>query len=214
MYKTDNIFEFYLNNKINNNKENEINMILATIIALSNYLVNMNFELSKVIKLIIVENTITEKLSNQKEIKELLEELNNEQTNESKIAKKCLKETSIIKKDETVINNLNHLYGRLLLAFGINIEYDLKLDFNKLYRKILSITSQDIKEEKETRNKYCYYGKHDVTEEYADLITLLEELISLKVNKLENFNGQYEQEKTYYRSMPILSSILEKTKKL
>ena len=41
MYKTDNIFEFYLNNKINNNKENEINMILAVIIALSNYLVNM-----------------------------------------------------------------------------------------------------------------------------------------------------------------------------
>ncbi len=214
MYKNDNIFEFYLNNKINADKEKETNIILATLIALSNYITYMDFELSKVIKMIIIENTNTEKLSNQKEIKELLEELHSDQTKESIMAKKCMKQTLLIEKNEDIINKINHLYGRLLLSFGINIECDLKLDFDKLYRKILSITKQDIKQEKEERNKYCYYGYHDVTKEYSHLICILEELMSLKLNEESEFKNSYEQEKSYYRSMPILSSILEKTKKL
>ena len=214
MKNIDSIFDFYIKNKLQE-KERANEKVISVINALNDYIEKRNFDLSKVIKMIILDNNNINKLKNKNEIKALLEEFDMLATYESLEAKKCLEMAKNIELDK---NNkeLLDIYGRLLLTVAINIECNLKLDFNRLYEKIVKITEKEIENEKNIRMKYCHHCIHDVTEEYAYLITLLNEIVSKKINynqELQEFDSKYENEKQLYRSMPILNGVLEKTKK-
>ena len=214
MNNIDSIFDFYIKNKL---QEQEIanKKVISVINALNDYIEKRNFDLSKVIKMIILDKSKISKLKNRNEIKVILEEFDMMSTIESLEAKKCLEMAKNVKLDENNIELLD-IYGRLLLTVAINVECNLKLDFNRLYEKIVKITEKEIENEKNIIMKYCYHCIHDVTEEYAYLITFLNEIIGKKINynqELQEFDSKYENEKQIYRSMPILNGVLEKTKK-
>lgn len=216
MKNIESIFDFYIKNKLHTTLEEQSDKFFASIFAIVNNTNIKNYDLVKVINMIILDGIDIGKLINKSKIKALLEELYAGQTNESQIVKKCLEKAKNMKSNG-IEDDINNIYGKLLLAVGINIECDLKLDFNRLYERIIKITYSELEKEKNTRLKYCYYNIYDVTEEYAYLISFLEELISIKINETKeqkDFDEVYEKEKGFYRSMPILNGILEKTKKL
>ena len=216
MKNVENIFDFYLKNKLFTSLKEESKKVLASILALTNYKNNISLDLSKIIKMIILNDIDVDKLSNKSQIKAIIEEYYDDQTIESKEAKKCLENAKNM-KSKGIERDLQHIYGRLLLTIGIDIECNLKLDFDKLYERIIKISPQELEKEKQMRIKYCYHNHYDAIEEYAYLISFLEELTSIKLKKEQDqneFEKKYEIEKKFYRSMPILSSVLEKTKKL
>lgn len=218
MKNIDSIFDFYLKNKLSFEKDEESKKVFASMIALANYLKEKNFNLSTVIKMIILENTNVDKLTNQKEIKNVLDEFHNLKTNESIEAQKSL-ETAKKLNPYGIEEELEHIYGRLLISVGIDLESKIQLDFTRLYEIVIKITEKELDSERETRIKYHYYNSYDVTREYAYLISLLEEIISLKIKQIinqenENFEIKYEEQKRFYSNMPILNGILNKTKKL
>lgn len=216
MKNIESLFDFYIKNRLYTTIEEQSNKFFASIFAIVDPANNRNYDLTKVINMIILDGIDIEKLINKNEIKDILDELYSNQTNESKVAKKCLERAKNMKSDG-IENDLSHIYGRILLSVGINIECGLKLDFDRLYERVIKLTTSDLEREKNTRLKYCYYNIYDVTEEYAYLISFIEELINMKINETKeqrDFNEAYEEEKGFYRSMPILNAVLEKTKKL
>lgn len=213
MKNIESLFDFYIKNKLYTTKEEKEKKVLASIFAVIDNFKDKSFDLSKVIEMIMLDNLNTDKLINKSEIKAILEEFYSNQTNESQEAKKCQENAKNMKFEE--IEGINEsVFGRLLLSVGIDIEYGLKLDFNRLYKKVIEIEKDELDYETNERLKYCYYCNHDVTEEYAYLISILEEIVKEKINKSEEFNKSYEEQKKFYRSMPILNVILDKTKKL
>ena len=218
MKNIESIFDFFLKNKLNVPKEEEANKVFASMIALYNYKKEKDFDLQTVIKMIILNNINTDNLTNKKEVNNILNVFHNLETKESVEAHRCI---NIAKKLNPlgIEESIDKIYGRLLISVGIDIESYLKLEFQKLYEIIIKITDIELENEKQTRLKYHFYNTYNVTKEYALLISFLEELISIKINELtskENhkFEKLYEEQKGFYRSMPILSGVLEKTKKL
>lgn len=214
MKNIESIFDFYLKNKINTKDYSQ--KVFAAMIALAEYEKEKNFDLQTVIKMIMLKNINIEKLTNQSEIKSLLEELDTNETNESQEANKCIEKATKL-SPYGIEEEINSIYGRLLLSVGIDIESSLQLEFTRLYKRVIRLTSEELETEKTTRLKYCHYNIYDVTEEYAHLISFLEENLRLKIGevKAENdFIKVYQEQKGFYRSMPILSGVLEKTKKL
>lgn len=215
MNNIESIFNFYIQNRMNIKEEQGAQKALAAMISLHEYEKEKNFDLSTVLKMILLENLNTEKLTNKEEVHNILNVLENIETIESSIVRKCIEQAkkldcSGIEKD------LNKIYGRLLLSVAIDLESNLKLEFTRLYETLIKLTEKELEEEKEIRLKYQYYKIYDVTKEYAYLISLLEEIIHIKLESQEenNFKTKYEEQKYFYRSMPILSGVLEKTKKL
>lgn len=213
MKNIESLFDFYIQNKLHTTLEEQSDKFFASLFALFEYGSNRNYNLSKVVNMIILDGINTDKLTNKDEIKAILEELYSNATLESKEAKKHLEKAKNMKPNG-IEKDINNFYGKLLLSVGINIECSLGLDFNKLYERVMKLTTVDLEKERNTRLKYCYHNIYDVTEEYAYLISFLENLVSLKVDEVKEFEKRYESEKRFYRSMPILNGILEKTKKL
>ena len=213
MKYTESLFDFYIKNRLHTTLEELSNKVFASMLAIINCENDKNNDLSKIIKMIILEGINIDKLTKQDKIKAVLDEFNIGQTNESKEAKKCLERAKNM-GSKGIEEDLSHIYGRLLLAVGLETECELKLDYNRLYERIVKITTYDLEKEKNIRLKYCYHNIYDVTEEYAYLISFLEELTDLKIQEQKEFDKAYEEEKRFYRSMPILSAVLEKTKKL
>lgn len=218
MKNIDSIFNFYVKNKINSKIEEESTIVFASLIALVDYNRQKDFDLQTVIKMIILGNTNPDNLTNKNEVNNILNVLHNVETKESLEAQKCLEKSKKM-QSSGIEEDIDKIYGRLLLATGIDIENNLQLEFSKLYEIILKMTNYDIEKEKNNRIKYYYYNTHDVTREYAHLISLLEEIIDIKIKEIKNseekdFHEKYETEKQFYRSVPILSGVLEKIKKL
>ena len=168
--------------------------------------------------MIMIDGSSVEELTNKKEIKRILDKLLDKDTNESKEVQKC-KDKAKILNSKGIEEDINELYGRLLISVAIDIESNLKLDFSRLYERIIKITFNELENEKNIRLKYCYHNIYDVTEEYAYLISFLEENIRLKIKeskeeRKQTFNQIYQEQKGFYKQMPILSGVLEKTKKL
>ena len=208
------IFEFYLKNRINPKDYSQ--KVFASMIALAEYEKEKNFDLQTVIKMIMLKNINIEKLTNQSEINSLLEELEMNETYESQEASKCIEKAKNL-SSYGIEEEINSIYGRLLLSVGIDIESKLQLEFTRLYERVIRLTSEELENEKTTRLKYCHYNIYDVTEEYAHLISFLEENLRLKIGEIKaenDFIKVYQEQKGFYRSMPILSGVLEKTKKL
>lgn len=186
MYKNEHIFEFYLKN--NNKKDKKVSedlseasrKILSCILALgynSEYQ-ELEFDIEKVIKMIMFDNTRFNMLSTQESIAELLNELKENKTLESQIANKCLNfELTIASQEirnnledlykkyltlaytprlshhvnidknylfEGYENVLDHIYGTLLLALGIQSEYKYCLDYKKLFSTLLLHETDEI----------------------------------------------------------------------
>ena len=213
MKNIESLFDFYIRNRMHTTSNEIANKVFATMIAVNNYTNCEEYNLSKIVKMIILDGSNTNKIVNKGKIKAILEELYQGETNESQEVKKCLEMAEKLQSDG-IEDDLEQIYGALLLSTGIDIECGLKLDFNKLYEKIVRITTFELEKEKNTRLKYCYHNIYNVTEEYSYLILFLEKIISLKLKEQKEFNEAYEEQKRFYRSMPILSGILEKTKKL
>lgn len=218
MKNIDSIFEFYLKNRLSIESDEESKKVFASMIALAEYMKDKNFNLPTVIKMIVLENTNVDKLTNQREINNILTEFHNLETNESIIAQNCL-ETANKLNSEGIEENLNQIYGRLLISVGIDVESNIQLDFARLYEIVIRITEKELDSERETRIKYYYYNSYDVTREYAYLISLLEEILNLKIKQIinqenKNFETKYEEQKRFYSNMPILNGILNKIKKL
>ena len=218
MKNIDSIFDFYLKNKLYTEMSEKTQKVFAIIIAISDYNKTMNFNLQTVIKMILLENAKLENLTNKTEANEILNVFYNLETTESLEAKNSIERAKKLNADG-IEDELNRIFGRLLIAIGIDIEGNLKLEFDKLYERIVKITDKELEEEKNTRLKYFYYNTYNVTNEYAYLISLLEDIISLKLIELKNskeanFKEQYVEQNRFYKSMPILNGILEKTKKL
>ena len=218
MKNIDSIFDFYLKNRLSIESDEESKKVFASMIALAEYMKDKNFNLPTVIKMIVLENTNVDKLTNQREINNILTEFHNLKTNESIIAQNCL-ETANKLNSKGIEEDLNHIYGRLLISVGIDVESNIQLDFARLYEIVIRITEKELDSERETRIKYYYYNSYDVTREYAYLISLLEEILNLKIKQIinqenKNFETKYEEQKRFYSNMPILNGILNKIKKL
>lgn len=218
MKNIDSIFDFYLKNRLSIESDEESKKVFASMIALAEYMKDKNFNLPTVIKMIVLENTNVDKLTNQREINNILTEFHNLETNESIIAQNCL-ETANKLNSKGIEEDLNQIYGRLLISVGIDVESNIQLDFARLYEIVIRITEKELDSERETRIKYYYYNSYDVTREYAYLISLLEEILNLKIKQIinqenKNFETKYEEQKRFYSNMPILNGILNKIKKL
>lgn len=185
MYKNEHIFEFYLknNNKKDKKEKEELSeaskKVLSCILALyydSEY--TENFDLAKVIKMIMLKDTRYNMLSTKEEIDSLLEELSKNVILESQIANNCINiEQTMSKEDKDSIikdlynkyltlaytprlshlvnleqnylfdgheNVLEHIYGTLLLALGIQSEYNYFLDYERLFSTLLLHETDEI----------------------------------------------------------------------
>ena len=149
MKNIDSIFDFYLKNKLSFEKDEESKKVFASMIALANYSKEKNFNLSTVIKMIILENADIDKLTNQKEIKNVLDEFHNLKTNESIEAQKSL-ETAKKLNPCGIEEELEHIYGRLLISVGIDLESKIQLDFTRLYEIVIKITEKELQELKDS----------------------------------------------------------------
>ena len=132
MKYTESLFDFYIKNRLHTTLEELSNKVFASMLAIINCENDKNNDLSKIIKIIILEGINIDKLTKQDKIKAVLDEFNIGQTNESKEAKKCLERAKNM-GSKGIEEDLSHIYGRLLLSVGIDIESKLQLEFTRLY---------------------------------------------------------------------------------
>ena len=204
MNKNENIMNFYLKNISSNYRK-----VLACLIAIKQEKVNI----TKIIKLIMYDELDISMLSNQQELIKIQNEIKENLSKESKISNHAIEiSKEINEQDLNNIRDLQHIFGTMLIALGIENEYKYYLDYKKLYIGLLS--NNCVNNEK-------FINANDITMEYINLINQLEYDLRIKLYELQslneqetNFEQKYERNKKNYQMIPCLRGILEQAKKL